>query len=240
MEQKVTKDNRYSHGKIYKIIDNTTGIFYLGQTCLRLDQRMRRHIRSSSDPKQNHRKVYQYFTSEKLNSEDVSIILLEEVNVKSKRELEKIENEYIQRELRNILCVNTIHSILDKVSIIMYHKKYDKENKITIQEAHQKYYQENNDHLQKLNKIHYQNNRDKMLDRSRKYYKENKENVLKCQHTYYEKNKDKKFAYKDYYEKISSEPCHCECGSTVMKCNFERHYNSEKHKRFMENKADLE
>ena len=36
------------------------------------------------------------------------IILIGEVNVQNKRELTKIENEYIQMELNNVLCMNTI------------------------------------------------------------------------------------------------------------------------------------
>ena len=223
MEQNVTTNNRYSHGKIYKLIDNTTGVFYLGHTSLkRLDQRLRTHIRDSGDPKKNKAKLYQYFTPEKLKSGDVSIIQLDEVNANNKRELEKIENEYIQMELRNILCVNTTHSILDKVSIIKYHKKYVKENK---------------ERIQQLTKENYQNNRDKVLDRSRKYYKENKEAVLKYYHNNYENKKEKIKKYnKQYYQEISCEPCLCECGSAVARCNVKRHYNSEKHKLFIENK----
>ena len=51
--------------------------------------------------KVNKTKLYRYFTYDKLVSGDVEIIQLE-INVANKRELEKIENEYIQ-EIKNIL-----------------------------------------------------------------------------------------------------------------------------------------
>ena len=59
----MTNDNRYSHGKIYKLIDNTTGIFYIGSTAMnRLDQRYANHRRFSQCNKYKNSKLYQYFT----------------------------------------------------------------------------------------------------------------------------------------------------------------------------------
>ena len=52
----MTSDNRFSHGKIYKLIDNTSGMFYIGHTALkRLDQRFQthKHTRKNDEGKQN-------------------------------------------------------------------------------------------------------------------------------------------------------------------------------------------
>ena len=92
----MTTDNRYSHGKIYKLIDNTTGMFYIGSTALsRLDQRYHIHKQASNTSSYQNRKVYQYFTPERFASGDVEIIELVPVSVDTKRDLERIETDYI-------------------------------------------------------------------------------------------------------------------------------------------------
>ena len=107
----MTSDNRYSHGKIYKLIDNTTGVFYIGSTALkRIDQRYQSHKKACSCQEKKNMKIYKYFTPEIFASGDIRIIELEAVNVANKRELQKLENEYIIKELNNILCVNSIQS----------------------------------------------------------------------------------------------------------------------------------
>ena len=52
------------------------------------------------------------------------IILIGEVNVQNKRELTKIENEYIQKELNNVLCMNTFGAYHTEEEKINYHTKY--------------------------------------------------------------------------------------------------------------------
>ena len=50
----MTNDNRYSHGKIYKLIDVTTGVFYRGSTAMeRLDQRLHVHKKASKNEKRS-------------------------------------------------------------------------------------------------------------------------------------------------------------------------------------------
>ena len=148
----MTSDNRYSHGKIYKLIDNTSGMFYIGHTALkRLDQRLSLHYRASLDEKRNKTKVYQYFTPEKIKSGDVFIILIEEVSVANKRELEKIENEYIQKELNNILCLNTNSSYISKA---------EKQLKINERCA-----------------VYRNNNKEALHDKKKMYYLKYKENL---------------------------------------------------------------
>jgi len=104
----MTTENRYSHGKIYKLIDNRTGMFYFGSTALkRLDQRYSKHKNSSKNEDKNKTKLYQQFTFNKFSCGDIRIILIEEVSVNTKQELVKIENAYIEKNLNNPLCLNT-------------------------------------------------------------------------------------------------------------------------------------
>ena len=126
MSQEVAPLNRYSHGKIYTIIDNTTGVFYIGSTAMnRIRDRLRLHINSAQEERYKNRKIYSYFTPNKLRSEDVQIVVLEEISAKNKEELLKLENDYVQREMRNVLCVNTRCPTFDYVNCLKYRKDYD-------------------------------------------------------------------------------------------------------------------
>ena len=83
MSQEVTTPNRYSHGKIYKIIYNTTGVFYIGSTAMnRIRDRLRLHINSAQQERSKKGKMYSYFTPDKLRSEDIQIVVLEEISAK--------------------------------------------------------------------------------------------------------------------------------------------------------------
>ena len=146
MQQKETISNRYSHGKIYKLIDNTTGLFYYGSSALkRLDQRYCFHKNMSKCENKKLNKLYSHFTYEKFCNVDIKIILIEEVDVSNKRELEKIENDYIQKELNNVLCLNTRSSFLTLEEKNIYNIKYRKKNKDAISEKNKQYFIQNPD-----------------------------------------------------------------------------------------------
>ena len=107
--------NRYSQGKIYKLIDQTTGMFYIGSTALnRLDQRYHMHKNASKCENYKNIKTYKQLTHEKFISGAIKIIQLAEVNASSKRELEKVENDYICQEIENTLCLNTNRSYVSE------------------------------------------------------------------------------------------------------------------------------
>ena len=134
MSHEVTTPNRYSHGKIYKIIDNTTGVFYIGSTAMnRIRDRLRLHINSAQEERYKNRKIYSYFTPNKLRSEDVQIVVLEEISAKNKEELLKLENDYVQREMRTVLCVNTRCPTFDYVNCLKYRKDYDDKRGQTVE-----------------------------------------------------------------------------------------------------------
>ena len=100
--------NRYQQGKIYRLIDLTSGMYYIGSTCLaRLDQRYHTHKFAPYTNKKKNYKVYKYFTPDKFNDGNIRIELIEEAKVMNKKELFKIENEHIFKHIDNPLCVNT-------------------------------------------------------------------------------------------------------------------------------------
>ena len=168
MQQNTTKDSRYSHGKIYKLIDNTTGYFYIGHTSLkRLDQRFGYHKQDCKRECKKNMKIYQNFTHDKFCSGDIKIILIEEINVSNKNELQKIENDYIQREIGNILCLNTNMAVHDPVYKIKYNQKYAKQNADTIYLQRKQYREDNQAQIAERKQALYKLNRDDILAKGR-------------------------------------------------------------------------
>jgi predicted GIY-YIG superfamily endonuclease len=87
--------NKFSNGKIYKIVSNTTNKFYIGSTTKDLKERLRCH--------QSQYKSFlkgagaKYLTSfEIVKDDDHYIKLLKEVNCESRAELNKEEGEFIK------------------------------------------------------------------------------------------------------------------------------------------------
>ena len=218
MEQNITKNNKYEHGKIYQLIDNTTGMFYIGSTALsRLDHRLRNHISHSNYDKHKNTKLYKYFTFDKLKSGDVKIILLEEVNVNNKRELEKIENEYIQRELKNVLCLNTRSAIKNMETCIKWYKKHYQnmsKNELFKEKEHQ-------------NRIvRYEKTKEQSKEYSRNFYYENKDRLIE----YY---KEYRATHKDLISKWKKERITCECGCELRKDGISEHRKSQGHLKWL-------
>jgi hypothetical protein len=158
----------YKNGKIYKIIDNTTGNIYIGCTCKKLCQRIAQHrtaYKSFLNGTGN------YITSfEILKNGNYSIILLEVYSCESKEQLNKRERYYID----TIECVN-------KVIPTRTNKEYYEANKETFKNNNKIYYEDNKE----INKIYRETNKDKI----KKYYEDNKDKILKQKKIYCEANK---------------------------------------------------
>jgi hypothetical protein len=93
-------DNKFSNGKIYKLIDNTNDNCYIGSTCLSLEHRLRQHI---YDYKRYTNGNHYYVTSfDILENQDYKIILLEDAKVTNKHELEEREKYHILNEPRAV------------------------------------------------------------------------------------------------------------------------------------------
>ena len=97
----------YGNSKIYKLIDNSTGMFFIGATCGSLAYKYYIHKKTSINPKQNQNKPYNIMTKEKFDSGDIKIILTDEISVENKQQLNKKVNELIEKELNNTYCINT-------------------------------------------------------------------------------------------------------------------------------------
>ena len=117
----------YKNGKIYKLQIND-GNFYIGSTRTDLRKRLYEHkSRSKNEPEI---KLYKHIGE---NWENVKIILIENFPCNSRQELLKKEDEYIQKELKNELCLNSHRASITK-------KEYYETNKEKIREKQKEYY----------------------------------------------------------------------------------------------------
>ena len=125
----------YNDSKIYKIVDNTTGKFYIGATSLKyLSQRLQKHL---SNYKDNYKNVSSY---EIFKNENFKIELIEMCPCNNIYELRKREGEIILQNKDNILCVNKVieYGLIKKGNDNWY-KEYYEINKDKIKEKQREY-----------------------------------------------------------------------------------------------------
>ena len=172
-------DNCKIKGTIYKLIDNTNGMFYFGSTIGPLHKRYHGHKTNSK--KQNvlqttHRKVYEYFTPAKFETKEVVIIELQVVAVSTRNELRKIENDFFQSELNNPLCINTYCATYTPEIAKSRLAGYEEKRK---NDPHRKLYR------QQYSTKYYEKNKERLPNESKKYYQENRVEILKRVHENY-------------------------------------------------------
>jgi hypothetical protein len=160
------EENRYSRGKIYKLVCNVTGLMYIGSTTEpTLARRLAKH---KCAYKRYLRGVKNdCFTAHKIiENGNYSIILLEEVNeCQTKDQLIARERHYIE----SLDCVN---------------KKIEGRTP-------KEYYEDNKEKLNKINKEYYENNKERLNKIKKEYAEKNKETIQEYKKMYYEKNKEK-------------------------------------------------
>jgi hypothetical protein len=126
-------------GRIYKIVDNTTGDIYIGSTCQTLDKRLKQHINNfNSYLNDNSRSCCKSY--EIICNGDFDIELIEEVEFYDRHDLNKKEGHHITATK----CINK------NVPGRTYH------------ESQQAYYHANKDMLIQKSKDYYNNNKEKV------------------------------------------------------------------------------
>ena len=206
-------ENKYNNGKIYRIVSNVTGENYYGSTTEpTLARRLAKH-------KGNYRDYLKgkgtYITSFKiLETEDYEIVLVENVNCKSKSELHQRERFYIE----NNNCVN-------KFIPCRSNKEYKDDNKDKIKE----YREQNKQRIHTYHKEYHLKNKDKINAYKKEYRQQHQEKYEK----YYQNNKDKiKQYYGDNKEAIQAyknEKHDCECGGKFTTAGRARHCKTHLH-----------
>lgn len=113
----------YNHSSIYKL-QCSDGSFYIGSTTNELRVRFSGHKTKS---KTRTSRVYQHINT--IGWNEVRIILIEAFSCNSKLELLKKEDEYIQRELDNEFCLNTLSAYRTDEQIVERQNVYDLSHK---------------------------------------------------------------------------------------------------------------
>ena len=244
---KVIGPDRYNAGKIYKMIC-TDGHFYIGSTINTLNFRFSNHKQDAK--REIERPVYKYFNT--IGWENVTIELVENYSCKSKKELTRKEDDYIQKSKHDPLCLNFKRACVtpeeraeyvkkyvaeNKEKIITYKKKYRKENADAIADYNKKYVAEHVEEVKEARKTHYEENKEATLASNRLYVETHKEAVNEYKKKWAKENyaklapakkavRDKKTAARVLRDSTSVT---CECGGTYLPRHKDRHEESKKH-----------
>ena len=144
----------YEKSKVYKL-QHEDGHFYIGSTINELRMRFREHkCKSKTDVK---RIVYKHINGE---WDNVRIILIEAFECTNRSELLKKENEYIQKELDNPLCLNSrlsymseedykIKCLNNRDERLKYFNQYYEDNKVMLRQKQAEYRAKNRDKINK-------------------------------------------------------------------------------------------
>jgi hypothetical protein len=182
------EENKYSRGKIYKIVDNTNGNIYVGSTteptlARRLAKHRNSYKRYLDDDKRS------YMTSFIiLENGDYDIVLIENADCESKDQLRAIERHYIE----TLDCVNK------RVEGRTISEWYNA-NKEKLQKQRHEYYETNKQHFKEIHKNYYKNNLEVIKSKNKIHYEKNKIDILKRQKDYIERNKTKILDYRKEY-----------------------------------------
>ena len=167
----MTKD--YSLGKIYKIIDNTSNMFYVGSTCYpKLSQRLAKHRSHLRD----YEKGYgPYVTSfEILNNDDYKIILLENYPCNNIDELKSQEQVWLDK----LRCTNMVNN-----------KNAKGLNIERVKEKRKEYKEQNKEEIAQKGKEYREKNKDKLAEKRKEYRETHKEEERKRKIEWRQNNK---------------------------------------------------
>jgi len=178
--------NPYHNSKIYKITSPQTDKFYIGSTIQSLSNRLSLHKSLYKRNILNKTSYTSSFNLMKFN--DTSIELIKNVKCENRKELTKIEGQYIKEfndKIFNIsIAGRTVKEYYNdnRLAIHEYHKIYQKQYYKTHKEQFKNYYENNKERF----KLYYQNNKEKI----RLYYQDRKQKIKKISKKILKKNND--------------------------------------------------
>jgi hypothetical protein len=109
----------------------------------------------------------------------VRILLIEEFSCENKEQLRRKEDEYIQKELNNPLCLNVLHAVLNdemrKANAVVRDKAYYEENREEIREKQAEYYDENAERIKEQAREYRAEHREECAARDKAYYETHKD-----------------------------------------------------------------
>jgi hypothetical protein len=234
----------YNHGKIYKLVSNSTSDIYIGSSCNKLSVRLGAH-KNDYSRWINGKSTNQLSSFEIVKHGDAQIILIETVCVETKEALTARERFHIE----NNICVNQYlpggmsieemrqkkkndyndisknikgkakeYYTINKEKIIERQKQYNQNNKEDVINSKKQYYIKNKDMINDKHKQYRADNKEQISEKLKKYRADNKEEISYKAKLYNENNKEK-------LNKI----CVCDCGGKFQYKSLTSHTKSYKH-----------
>lgn len=202
-------NNKYQNGKIYMIYSNLSNKVYIGSTTGKVHRRFKNHTYYYDGYKRGINKSCRGICNmfDELGKENCKIITIKHYPCNNKKELEKEEGYFIKTS-KNCYNKNVAGRTV---------KEYREDNKEKEKVRHKEYYNNNKDKIKQYR------------EDNKEYYKD-----------YHKKNKEKQnLKRKELYTKYKVF-INCICGGhyTIGKGSdySKRHFNTLKHKEYLERK----
>ena len=198
------ENNKYQHGKIYRITDNSYTLFYYGSTVQELSARMSGHRRDYQcfiNGKYHKVSVFDIF--DEFGTDSCKIELVELFPCDSKDELRKREGYHIQ----NNECVNKRiagrtrkeWAVDNKDRLITQYKDYYEKHKQTFAEKGKQYRAEHTERIRARNREYQQTNKETIKEQTKQYREANKDKLKRSHKEYYENHKDERLRRQKEY-----------------------------------------
>ena len=243
-------------GRVYKLVCSD-GFFYFGSTVRTLGRRLTKH-KEDAKIKPN-RKIYKHIIA--IGWDEVEIELLEEVVYICEKELQSVENRYIEEARGDQHCLNKNRAYTGiatgnrkeyseryckkyRDERQQYRKQYNLANKAKINQ----YYIVNKEKIKKRKKQYRIDNKAKIREHQKHYYIVNKEKIKKQDKQYYIDNKAKirehrkqyRIDNRDKIRKWNDEKFTCECSGRYTRQHKARHFRTKLHTDYIKSKATEE
>ena len=145
----------YSKGKIYKIVDNTSELIYVGSTTEpTLSLRLAKHVACYNSWKRGKGNFVSSYDI--IKNENYTIVLLEDFPCENSDQL-RAREQYYKETIKSNNKINPYSGLTN----IERCKNYREENKQQIIEYQKKYYEENQEQIQEHQKKYYEQNKQK-------------------------------------------------------------------------------
>ena len=163
----------YSKGKIYKIVDNTSELVYVGSTTEpTLSLRLAKHVSCYNSWKRGKGRFCASY--EIIENENYTIVLLEDFPCENNDQL-RAREQYYKEKIKSNNKINPYCGFTNKAEYNkQYNKKYREENIEEIQKKQKQFYIENIEEIQKKQKYYREQNREKIQK------KQNAPNTCPC------------------------------------------------------------
>lgn len=212
----------YSDAKIYRVIDNSTGLQYIGSTTQPLSKRMWGHRNGYKrwvGQERPRGMGSRYTTSFELfeTGNEVRIELIEKPEVTCREELDAREGYFI----RELECINK--NVAGRTR-----KEYREDNKEHIRTLNKEYYEVNKEMISERGKEYREANKEMIRAKDKEWREANREHCQRRWQKYYQSNWEE-IRTRENATRKSLPKAVCEyCGCAVKHWNLKRHQRTQK------------